>query len=252
MSEAFRFEEPFALPTHDGKVIYGFLNRAQENPLRRVIVMSHGMMGDPFEHQFMTARRFFNAQGYDVVRFAYYAPSKDARKFVDCTLSLHAMDLKVVCDNFRNLYDKIYLIGHSFGGLVMLRANPCAVAASFWDSSFTPYRGFVKYEGVPIEGTPYYTLNWGVNILIGPAMIEEIKNLSEQDSMNLARDFAAPSQVVLAENSVDNPNRVGLFHALTGDKEMVEIKGADHRFTRGNTVDLLLEATLSWFERKQD
>lgn len=242
-------QQDFTLPTPDGKTIYGIWDRANESLSDKVVVIAHGLTGWACEHQHMFARRYLTQRGYDVVRFNFYAGADDARKLRDITVQIQADDLNLVCDHFRPQYKKLFVIGHSYGGLTLLFANPVATALSFWDASFTPYESFWKDTASRLSGTPYYIHGWGSYHLIGEAMIEEAKNLSEADSIALARRIAMPSQVILAGLCSENLVRTALYDSLVCEKEMQDIEGADHTFSRDDTVQVLLEKTESWFAR---
>lgn len=242
-------ESQFILSTPDGKKIYGIANQANAHPAKSAVVIAHGLTGHANEHQHLSAMRYFNALGYDVYRPNFYGRSADARKLCEETVQTQADDFNIVCDTLRPQYDKLFLIGHSYGGLAVLFANPTATAISFWDASFTPYEGFWKEEAQKLEGTPYYILGYGSYNLINPAMIEEAKNLTEADSIALAQRIQAPSQVVLAGLCSENPVRTSLYDALLCPKELVDIEGADHIFSKGQTVHSLIAKTACWFER---
>lgn len=242
-----KLEENFSLPTGDGKKIYGIINYSSQAKSDRIVVLSHGVTGSPHEHIHYCARRYFNQYGYDVVRFAYYASADDARKLHDCTVRIHANDLNAVLDYFRHKYKKLFVAGHSYGGLAILFANPEATAFSFWDSSFLPT--FLGSVAKPLPGTNYYTLNFGTLNLLGKAICDEAKNLTETQVQNLAGQIKAPSQVIIAGQAKFEKNPYALYEALKCRKELLEIKDADHRFTTNNTLDELLDKTHEWFEK---
>ncbi len=240
-------EEAFVIPTTDGKRIYGILNKSTK-PNGKVVVLSHGMTGDPIEFIHVTSRNVFTSYGYDVLRFGYYNEADDARKLIDCTVKTHATDLNAICDHMRTLYQKVYVAGHSYGGLTALYANPNVDALAFWDSSYRIYDSFWKVLAKKLENTPYYTIGWGCDRVIGAEMIAFDRDESFEKLAALAAAIQTPSLVAMSEAEKDNPARKPLFGALKCTKKAVEIKGANHVFTNGHTVYDLLEATLEWFD----
>ncbi len=239
-------EEDFSIPTPDGKKIYGLVTRAADQT-DRVVILSHGLTGSPLEYLHMAAAVFFATAGYDVVRFFYYAHPPDARKLQDCTLALHATDLNLVCEHFRPQYKNLFVAGHSFGGLTALLARPRAAAFSFWDASFVPFEATWEKGAARLEGTPYYTRSWGYACLVSAAMYEEVKALTRENSVALARRIETPSQVVLAGHNGAKALRALLYESLVCRKDLVEIEGADHTFTRGASAERLLREALTWF-----
>ena len=243
-------ERQIQTKAQDGKVIYSIFNPAVGVKSDVLVIIGHGLTGHPNEYVHKIAHRYFNEKGWDTLRIAYYSDPADARKLKDCTLSIHADDLNTVIKAHKPLYKKIFCVGHSYGGLTMLFANPNADALSFWDSSFTPYDGFWKRDAVYMPELDCYTMGWGQNNLIGKAMVEEAKNLKLEDSISLAKAIQTPSQVVVATMDHENAIPTILYDHLVCPKELCEI-AANHTFTFENTADTLAQKTYEWFAKHQ-
>jgi pimeloyl-ACP methyl ester carboxylesterase len=237
-------EKYFSIAADDGKAIYCTMNTALVGS-DRVIVIAHGLTGHANEAIHQTARRYFNAHGFDVVRMSFYCAEENARTLFDCTLDIHAQDMNTVVRHITPQYKKIYVIGHSYGGLTILFANPDVTAVSLWDSSFVP--SFWASDAKYIPELDCYKIGWGTENLIGKAMYEEGINLGEQDAVALANALRPPAQVILAAESFENVNRHLLFQSLKVKKEEHDIVGADHCFNNGDTVFALLDKTTTWF-----
>ncbi|MDD3181230.1 MAG: alpha/beta hydrolase [Alphaproteobacteria bacterium] len=240
-------EETFTLPTPDDKKIYGILNKST-NPNGKVVVLSHGMTDHYHGYLAVIARNVFTAQGYDVVGFNYYAFENDARKLNECTIQTHADDLNLICNHFRPSYDKLCIAGHSYGGYAIIVANTGADALAFWDSSFVPYESFWKEHAPKLESTRFHIHGWGCYNLTNPAMIKLDQNTSEAGAVAMAQKITAPSLVVLAAESQENPVRTILYDSLACPKKLIDIDGANHMFTNGHTVYDLLDTTMEWFD----
>ncbi|MGE4351796.1 MAG: alpha/beta hydrolase [Bdellovibrionales bacterium] len=241
-------EEPFAIPTPDGKKIYGILNKSK-SPNGKTILISHGLTGHSGEYLHVTARNLFTQCGYDVVRFNYYDAPPDARKLEECTIQTHADDLNLVGAHVRKTSTNLYVVGHSYGGLTLIHANPEVKALAFWDSSFFPYKVFWKDEAPQLGGTTFYHIcGWGCHNLINPAMIDFDRNMEESGIIALAKKIQTPSLVALAEKSQENPVRTIIYDTLTCPKKLVDIAGANHIFSNGHTAYDLLQETIDWFD----
>lgn len=249
ISNANEDEVDFDLDAFDGKKISCRLNRAMGGDTNKAVILSHGLTGHPNEYIHMMARDFFAVRGYDVYRFAYYRDGDDYRTLTDCTLEIHGKDLNVVVDFVQQKYDQVFVCGHSYGGLTMLFAQPDVTAAAFWDSSFTPYASFWKRDATYVPEQDCYNLTWECEFKVGRAMVEEAKSLTADKAEEMAAQFKAPSLVALAGDNTENANRAHLYEALTCEKDLQDIAGADHCFTKGDTVYDLLEKTNNWFER---
>lgn len=223
------------------------MNQASLQRSKRLIVLSHGLTGRPREFIHVMAKRAFNAAGYDVARVAYYSGEENARTLRECTLEIQAKDLNTTLDHFRAHYPEIFIAGHSYGGLTLLIANPKATAVSFWDSTWTP--GWTE-EVASIPELNSFAFNNGQESLIGRAMFDEALEYAAHPPLELAKQFKAPAQVILAgQDAKPGRGRIELFNALSGVKELQIVKDADHQFTEGSSVEELIEHTLAWFRK---
>lgn len=242
-------EEAFVLPAADGAAIYGYLDQAASaQRSERLVVCSHGLTGSPNEYHFKQAQRYFNAAGYDVVRFFYYTAEPGARRLKDTTLRIHANDLNAVCDHFRPGYRQLFVIGHSYGGLTMLLARPDAAAYAFWDSAFVPYPSLWRDGATFAPSLHAYLLHWSSDHVIGAAMMEEARAITDATARGLAASVKPPSLVAVAGRPTREIPGGGLYDSLGCRKSQIGIPGADHGFTAGETVFDLIEATHAWFD----
>jgi len=243
-------EEVFSVPLHDGKKIYGRINYADDYARSdRAVIFCHGLTGHMHEHLYMTARVFFPAQGYDTIRFNFYSGEDDARRITDCTVALHAQDLKTLLAHFAKKYDSIYVAGHSYGGLAMQ-----IKAASLWDGTFIPFAEDKEFSAPWFFNKELgeYMVNWlPIARVVGTKFYEETRTFTTERMAQWAKAFTLPTQVLAAGGFTENmPYQQKLFDTLAStDKEFVPIDGASHGFNEGSTVFDLLENTLNWFER---
>lgn len=247
-------EENFALDSGDGFTIYGRVNYSRLASARRAVILCHGLTGHMNEHHFQDAKRFFAAQGYDVIRFGFYGEEENARQIADCSLAVHVKDLRTVIGHFAPRYERLFLAGHSYGGLAILMANPESVTAvSFWDASFHAtdenpvWEKYWQYD----ETLDTCLLTWPpVSMIVGKGFYEERKSFTRKFLNDYAESLIAPAQVLAAGAYSENiPNQKQLFDALRSEKEFYLISGAGHCFFEGDTVFDLLEKTHQWFER---
>lgn len=242
-------EREIKTKAHDGKVIYSVFNPAIGAKSDVLVIIGHGLTGHPNEYLHKVSHRYFNEKGWDTLRVAFYCSFADARKLKDCTLAIHASDLNTVIAAYKGQYKKIFAVGHSYGGLTMLFANPDVDAMSFWDSSFTPYEAFWKSDATYIPELDCYKIGWGVDSIIGKAMYEEAKNLTEDVAVSMAKNITIPSQVVLATVGQENPDPEILYKSLISEKELCKID-SNHCFYIENTADILAQKTYEWFAKQ--
>jgi pimeloyl-ACP methyl ester carboxylesterase len=249
-------EETFTLPLGDGFSIHGRVNYGDDYERSdRAIIFCHGLTGHMYEHLYMTSRVFFAAQGFDTIRFNFYSDEPDARRITDCTVALHAEDLKKMLAHFAERYHDLFVVGHSYGGLAILLANsPQVTAASLWDGTFIP---FAEHEGFSAswffnKELSEHMVSWQPTMrVIGTKFYEESRAFTCERMTAWAQQFTKPVQVLAAGAFLENvPYQEKMFNALgSADKEFVSIDGASHGFNEGDAVFDLLENTLNWFER---
>lgn len=241
-------ESDISVTSFDGKKIFVRLNKANNKPSRKAVVIGHGFTGKPEEALHQVARDYFNDRGYDVYRIAFYHDDTGYRRLHETTLDIHAKDLNAVLDHVRVNHEKLCVVGHSHGGLTMIFANPQADALSFWDPSYQPGRRWVINAQLTSDGR-YYERTGRFKFAVGIDALEEVKKLTRDAAREMAEKITAPSLVVVAEDSWlgDDPNM--LFEDLKCEKGKVRIKGADHIFGRGKTAHDLVQKTYAWFER---
>ena len=243
-------EKTLFIPAFDKKSIYCVVNYAGDAPSEKAVVLAHGLTGNPNEYIHLMARDHFNRLGYDVYRVAFYWHAENCRVLHETTLAIHALDLNSVIAHIKTDHKKIYVCGHSYGGLTMVFANPQADAVAFWDPAFYPWSEFMEEEGVHLSEMSLYSIGWGMACLMGKAMYTEAQSMKPEKADPMAAKITAPSIVLQAENG-GHDNCTKLYDALTCKKDIKVIKDADHCFTRGLTVQPLLEATQNWFKKFQ-
>ncbi|MGE0252806.1 MAG: alpha/beta hydrolase [Dongiaceae bacterium] len=242
-------ETPFTLPTSDGHLINGIVNQASSKKADKLLIMVHGLTGHFKEHIFVAAKDYFNAQGYDVVRFNLYDfpySGKKFRRFAQTLLKDYISDLNIIIDHFIPSYKKVFYAGHSYGGLTLMLANPKATAMALWDPTFDP--NSVQQDLRFIPELDSYKIDWGIEILVSKEFVEENKNFDIKRRQELAAASKAPFRVIEAEEGgYRNSKTYSDYAKVPADK--ITIPGADHAFTLGDTHRQLCEATENWFNK---
>lgn len=242
-------EDVLNITAHDGKKIFVYCNRASDVPSKKAIIIAHGLGGSPNGYMHLIARNYFNALGYDVYRMAFYWDEPEFRILHECTLAIHGQDLNTVIEHVRDRHEKLYVCGHSYGGLTLVFANPKVNALSFWDSSYQPWDGLWSKSAKLSDDKKSYLLRWEYLITIGHGMIDEAKALTRDAAQKMTSKIYAPSQVAVANEGFLKLDTQMLFNDLACAKEIVTVDGAGHTFVEGQVVFDLLKKTHHWFER---
>lgn len=229
------------------KTIYGVLNQDTDKQNKKAILFIHGLTGDPYGFAQTMMAQQFPQQGYDVIRPYLYHAEPDGRKLVDCTIAIHADDINSIYAHFKDRYDAIYAVGHSYGGPSIMSADANQFKAiCLWDPSYIPSILFKdKFEQVG----PYYLIDWGTSRLMGQAMYDESLVFNQAHSESLARACIAPLKVILAGNSMWAKKGESFHTHASGPAESVTIPNTIHCFYEEGTITPLLTHTKDWFDQ---
>lgn len=224
------------------KYIYGILRGSLDKPL---VIFVHGFTGYKNEHQFFNAARFSQKVGFSTFRFDLYSWKKDARKLEDCTLSLHAQDLDVVVEYFRNKgVKKIFVVGHSFGGVsVLLSKKKGFDAVVLWDSSGDKD---VKLKAKYVKELDkyYYQDDSAYGFTISKQMYEE--NNNKLIPSKLIKEMHIPIKVIVAGAGIMIDEGKKLFLNANEPKAIAVVPNATHCFDEDGAEENLFQETYNW------
>lgn len=237
-------EKQLKIPLSNKKFIYGLLRDALEKSL---VIFVHGFTGDRNEHQFFNGARFFKKHGFSSFRFNLYDWKNDARKLEECTLSLHGQDLDTVVEHFRKEgAKKIFVVGHSFGGVtVLLSRKKDFDAAVLWDPSDEPAI-VTKAKYVKELDRYYVTRDTSYGFTISKEMYEENKKLKP---FELIKKLHTPVKVIVAGAGILAKGGKKYFQYANEPKAFAIIPKATHCFDEDGTEKKLFKETLLWFKQ---
>ncbi len=244
-------EKEYNITLDKKHIAYGKLAGSTMRPL---VIVVHGLPCTINEGIYERACVFFQKAGYATYRFGLYDWHKDARQLIDCTLSVHAKDLDAVVEHFRRKgFKKVYVAGHSFGGpTILLSKKQRFDVAVLWDPSYDISVTKKKY-GVPggkyVKSLGGYFMRWGVNVVIGKKMADEIDTL---DWDKLTSSFHVPLKIIAAEKGVLVAGCKKYFSGAHEPKSLEVLKGATHYFDDTPTMqDRLFTTTHNWFQKHE-
>ncbi|MEK7650595.1 MAG: alpha/beta fold hydrolase [Patescibacteria group bacterium] len=236
-------EKEIKIKTPDKHVVYGTLRLANKKS-DSLLIFVHGLTGYRNEHKFYNGARYFAAKNINTFRFDLYSWEKDARKLSDCGLSTHAADLNTVVKFFRKKFKKIFVAGHSFGGITILLSDTSKVdGIILWDSSYSRDRDDEKYD----KHLDAYIIKWGVEFIYSKKMHEEHKNFPAPKVA--IKKVSKPIKVIVAgAGMLVKPGKEYFKHA-NEPKELAIIKGAHHNFDEGETAQELFRETYEFIKK---
>lgn len=232
------------LKTPDGFTIYGTLDAC--NKARTLLIFVHGLTGKRDEHHYFNAAPFFNSHGFDTYRFDFYSQSEGSRQLSESTITTHVQDLELVTKHFKDRYDELVFVGHSFGPVVILRSDLTNISKLvLWDPS-SQLENIKDKGGYFNDKINKYVLEWGMDIVLCPEMIEEWKEVTLK---KLIDNVAIPCKFIFAGNSSKHEKWQPHFKDIKVEYESVVIKNATHGFVEPGTEQELFEETLKWLKK---
>lgn len=231
------------------KTLYlsGVLNTTKRKS-DKLVVFVHGLGSTVYDHNFIMGSKLLVANGFDTFRIDLYpAKWENGRILTETDISTHVSDLNYFINHFKNKYKKIYLIGHSLGGPVILLANNnLASAISLWDpstnlgSGLVGVKKFAKYN----KALDLYIYTGRVERLISKKMYREWHSVPTPK--DLIKNVKSPIQIIVAGKGVLAKAAKEYYKYASKPKNLVFVKNAGHRFTEEGISELLLENTLRW------
>ncbi|MCK5630175.1 MAG: hypothetical protein KAI26_06140 [Nanoarchaeota archaeon] len=236
-------QKEIQLKTKDNHIIYGTLNSEQKS--QTLLIFVHGLTGTQDEHHYFNAVPFFTKRNFDTFRFDLYSKNPNARRLIECSITTHSEDLKLIIDFFKNRYENLILISHSLGALVILSTDLSDISKIvLWD----PTAGFndIKEKGgVYNPELDKYILNWRMDIIIRKQMVEEWKSLTPD---RLVNRITVPCKFIFAGNYNKYQLWKPFLDKIKVKNESVIVEGATHGFIEEGTEQKLFNETLTWIK----
>tara|TARA_R110002124_G_scaffold64985_2_gene177354 strand:- start:162051 stop:162917 length:867 start_codon:yes stop_codon:yes gene_type:complete len=245
-------DHAFSIPTSQNYQICGILNApSAELPTvkaqSKLIIIPVLKESDLYIHSTQSQRKFYNQNGYDVLRLALSHSDHKARDFKDITLGHMAADIRRACDVLRADYGHIYIAAHGFAAFATALANADTDGQSLSEPCFTPYENFVESGyGYNRALDIYQSLSNPVDYL-NPRLVESCKLFDLESCRSMIQSIDRPTQFVWAENGLGS-NISALYKAhLYTHAQSLTIKGADHHFNNANSIERAAIQSLEWF-----
>ncbi|MFA7717253.1 MAG: alpha/beta fold hydrolase [Candidatus Absconditabacterales bacterium] len=239
------------IKTKDKKIIYGTVNtpKGESNGL---IIFVHGLTDNFDSHMLPNSAKYFTDKGYITYRFNLYGEKKQERKLKEVNLKNHVNDLNIVIKHFEKMKQKIFIVGHSFGGLTILYSNIKRITGIILrDASIG---GKELLDDVHYNSkTHMYNIDRGDGIIhiIGSTMYKDFM-INPQKHLERISKIHVPIKIICAGNGLQvgkKYNKVAYYKAANKPKELSIIVGAGHCFDVKGTEEKLFEETYKRIKR---
>ncbi len=250
-SDISSIDHPYSINTSDHYLIHGLLNLPQNVQITdfqsKVVILPTLQDAGLHSHLLQTQRKFFNQNGFDVLRVSFSSLNQDGRNFQDITLGHMANDIRQICTDLRASYDNIFIAAHGLCSFAVALSNADCEGLSLIEPCFVPYENFVESGYAYRRDLNMYQSLLNPMECLSPRLVESCKLFDHASCRGMIQSMDKPSQLIWAEGGLGE-NMAALYKAhLNTHAQSVTIAGADHNFNAANSMEKALEQSLEWF-----
>ena len=223
-----------------------------------IAVLCHGFLSNKNSTTNKTLTRLLNERGISTFRFDFFGQGESEGLFEDVTVSA-AIGQAMAAVNFvaARGYDRIGLVGSSFGGLVGLltAARRTDLSCLALKCPVVDFAEELRLEFGPDELARWKTTDTIPNITGGSERVRMKYLLYEDCLRHIAYEPAAritvPTLIVQGDCDELVPLHQSrrLLELLGGPKRLDLLPGADHQFSRGEDFETMTSAITDWLCR---
>lgn len=240
----------FDLPHTKGLRIKGILRGELSEPLA---IMMHGRPGNGNELLQYLGARYLYERGISILRLFMYDFEPKTRNLMDSNLQTNADDFEAVVQDLREQnVTKVFAIGHSYGGLTILKSKIELDAAVLWDPShglwWAENRDALFADEYPEVVVDKYVIGTAGGGWVYPvAAREHDKQLGDTSSW-AAKNY--PLKIISASDGALTDLGKRYVEKAREPKSHVVIANAHHSFEDSDDVILkLFEETYDWITK---
>ena len=247
-------DEPLTFKDEQGHRISAVLSRPSQ-PCTAAVVLCHGFLSSKNSTTNKMLTRMVNEAGLATLRFDFFGQGDSEGSFEDITVSLAVGQAHAAVALVRSQgYDRIGLMGSSFGGLVAIlsTAQRNDVACLALKCPVVDFGEELRLEFGPDELARWQSTDTIPNLMGGAERVRLKFGLYEDSLRQIAYEpasrIAAPTLIVQGarDELVPLHQSQRLLQVLRGPKRLDLLPEADHQFTRGEDFRTMTAAITSW------
>ena len=224
-------------------------------PTTRLAVLCHGFLSSKNSTTNKTLTRLLNERGLATFRFDFFGQGDSDGPFEELTTTLAVHQTETVLDLITARgYDRIGLVGSSFGGLVAIltAAQRRDIACLALKCPVVDFAEELRLTFRLEELAQWKATDTIPNILGGPERVRLRHGFYEdclrQIAYKPAEQITVPTLIVQGERDECVPlhQSLRLRDALAGPKKLVLLPEADHQFTRREDFHQMTTSISDW------
>lgn len=238
------------LPKTNGLRIKAILRGSFKQPLA---VIMHGRPGTGNDLLPYLCAHYLYEQGIASLRLFMYDFEPGTRNLLDCTLETNVEDFDAVIAELRKRgVPEVYGIGHSYGGITILKSKAKLDSAVLWDPTHGSH--WIEHQDEEDEEYPEKTVG---DIVIGTGGYGYINSVKAEeydkcmgDTTSWAAHKGYPLKIISAGKG--EMTHLGKHYIEVADepKQHIVIKDAHHQLEDSDEVILrLFQETTEWLKK---
>ena len=242
-------EMNYTFKGHDGIPLKGLYTHDAKNT--KLVIILHGLLSTRGEYLYIALRDELIKKGYDVFIPEMYShdkskENKTKRSILNITTKRHIEDLEDMIAHFKKKrkYKKLFAMGHSFSGRILLTANNKNLAGQVL---IDPSGKFDANEpwALPLKGAKQYigVDEFGNHTLIGKKVLNEFLKIPFSKFVKYTENLNVPTLFAV----VPKQHATHYKPHIPKHSTYVEIIGATHNFPETGTVQKLATETVKFF-----
>jgi len=247
-------EEALTFHDHHGHSIAAILS-APDRPTTRLAVLCHGFLSSKNSTTNRTLTRLLNERGIATFRFDFFGQGDSDGPFeeITTTLAVHQAHAALNLVTARG-YDRIGLIGSSFGGLVAIltAAQRRDIACLALKCPVVDFAEELRLTFGLEELARWQATNMIPNIMGGPHRVrlryDFYEDCLRQIAYSSSERVTVPTLIVQGEQDECVPLHQSrrLHDSLGGLKKLELLPDADHQFTRREDFHQMTTSISNW------
>jgi len=247
-------EEPLTFQDRHNHNIAAVLS-TPNGPTTGLAVLCHGFLSGKNSTTNKTLTRLLNERGIATVRFDFFGQGDSDGPFeaLTTTLAVHQTETALGLISARG-YDRIGLVGSSFGGLVAIltAAQRRDIACLALKCPVVDFAEELRLTFGSEELARWQETNTIPNIMGGPDRVrlryDFYEDCLKQIAYAPAERITVPALIVQGEKDECVPLHQSkrLYDALRGPKRLDLLPNADHQFTRGEDFHRMTTSIADW------
>lgn len=233
-----------------GDKLCGILSAPTNDKIQPIVILVHGFASNKNTDNYIKLVAFLNGRNISSFRFDFYGHGESGGKFENVTVSEAVDDIIQSIEFIKSMgYEKIGLIGGSFGGIASIMASSKSKDLKFlvlkspvsnYEDKQAAVESPEKLEKWKKEGFSYYEKYDGSKLRLKYSFVEDFKN---NNGYAAAPNIRVPTLIIHGDADESVPVEQSIKTAkLIPNCKLVLIKDANHRYTEGDHAEQMLKA----------